>query len=119
MTWNDMDCGNRFLPSVLFSCLLDQCPCLVWLFNRKYIERKSITHSPSPGVSITEVPLRSTSRCTPPLLTVTTQLPIFNERNLVERLIDAVEAFRYPVGKHEIQVLDDSTDETRGRVAEK
>jgi cellulose synthase/poly-beta-1,6-N-acetylglucosamine synthase-like glycosyltransferase len=43
---------------------------------------------------------------------VTTQLPIFNERNVVERLIRAACALDYPRGKHEIQVLDDSTDET-------
>jgi len=43
---------------------------------------------------------------------VTTQLPIFNERNVVERLVRAACAFDYPAGKHEIQVLDDSTDET-------
>ena len=38
---------------------------------------------------------------------------------MVERLIDAVAAFQYPEGRHEIQVLDDSTDETRMIVAEK
>jgi cellulose synthase/poly-beta-1,6-N-acetylglucosamine synthase-like glycosyltransferase len=43
---------------------------------------------------------------------VTTQLPIFNECNVVERLMQAACAFDYPPGKHEIQVLDDSTDET-------
>ncbi len=48
---------------------------------------------------------------------VTTQLPIFNELNVAERLVDAVCAFRYPDGRHEIQVLDDSTDETRAIVA--
>jgi len=42
---------------------------------------------------------------------VTTQLPVFNEANCVERLIDAVCALDYPVELHEIQVLDDSTDE--------
>ncbi|MGB3210353.1 MAG: glycosyltransferase [Desulforhopalus sp.] len=50
---------------------------------------------------------------------VTTQLPVYNELNVVERLIDAVAAFQYPHGKHEIQVLDDSTDEGRHLVAEK
>ena len=45
---------------------------------------------------------------------VTTQLPIFNERNVVERLVRAVAAFDYPREKHEIQILDDSTDETVG-----
>ena len=53
------------------------------------------------------------------LPTVTTQLPVFNELNVVDRLIDAVVAFRYPAGRHEIQILDDSTDETRTFVTEK
>jgi cellulose synthase/poly-beta-1,6-N-acetylglucosamine synthase-like glycosyltransferase len=44
---------------------------------------------------------------------VTTQLPIFNEKYVIERLLTAVCAFDYPKDKHEIQVLDDSTDETR------
>ncbi len=43
---------------------------------------------------------------------VTTQLPVFNEKYVIERLIKAVCAFDYPRSKHEIQVLDDSTDET-------
>ena len=43
---------------------------------------------------------------------VTTQLPVFNERNVVERIVRAVCAFDWPSGKHEIQILDDSTDET-------
>ena len=53
------------------------------------------------------------------LPTVTTQLPIYNERNVAERLIDAVAAFEYPRGRHQIQVLDDSTDTTRDLVARK
>lgn len=43
---------------------------------------------------------------------VTVQLPVFNEKYVVERLIDAVSQFDYPKDKLEIQVLDDSTDET-------
>ena len=43
---------------------------------------------------------------------VTIQLPIFNEQYVVERLIDAVAAMDYPRERLEIQVLDDSTDET-------
>ncbi|ERM84340.1 glycosyl transferase family 2 [Rhodonellum psychrophilum GCM71 = DSM 17998] len=43
---------------------------------------------------------------------VTVQLPIFNEQYVVERLIDSLAAFRYPKEKLEIQILDDSTDET-------
>ena len=48
---------------------------------------------------------------------VTVQLPIYNERRVVDRLIDAVAALDYPAGKLEIQVLDDSTDDTRERAA--
>ena len=43
---------------------------------------------------------------------VTVQLPVFNEMYVVERLIRAVAELDYPRDKLEIQVLDDSTDET-------
>jgi cellulose synthase/poly-beta-1,6-N-acetylglucosamine synthase-like glycosyltransferase len=44
---------------------------------------------------------------------VTIQLPIFNEQFVIDRLIEAVCAMEYPKDKLEIQVLDDSTDETQ------
>jgi cellulose synthase/poly-beta-1,6-N-acetylglucosamine synthase-like glycosyltransferase len=44
---------------------------------------------------------------------VTIQLPIFNERYVIERLVDCIAQFDYPRDKLDIQVLDDSTDETR------
>lgn len=47
---------------------------------------------------------------------VTTQIPLYNEANVCERCIRAAAAMRYPEGRHQIQVLDDSTDETRGIV---
>jgi len=43
---------------------------------------------------------------------VTVQLPVYNELYVVERLIDASCAIAYPRDKLEIQILDDSTDET-------
>jgi cellulose synthase/poly-beta-1,6-N-acetylglucosamine synthase-like glycosyltransferase len=43
---------------------------------------------------------------------VTIQLPIFNEQFVVERLLDAICRLNYPLDKLDIQVLDDSTDET-------
>ncbi len=43
---------------------------------------------------------------------VTVQLPIFNEQFVIDRLVEAVCAMEYPREKLEIQVLDDSTDET-------
>lgn len=44
--------------------------------------------------------------------TVTIQLPLYNEKFVVERLIQAVGALEYPDHLVEIQVLDDSSDET-------
>ncbi|MBI3586524.1 MAG: glycosyltransferase [Ignavibacteriales bacterium] len=43
---------------------------------------------------------------------VTIQLPVFNEFYVVERLITSVCSIEYPKEKLEVQVLDDSTDET-------
>jgi cellulose synthase/poly-beta-1,6-N-acetylglucosamine synthase-like glycosyltransferase len=43
---------------------------------------------------------------------VTVQLPIFNEQYVIERLVDAICKVEYPKDKLDIQVLDDSTDET-------
>jgi len=53
----------------------------------------------------------------PPTVTnwprVTIQLPIFNERYVIERLVEAVSRFDYPADLLDVQVLDDSTDETQ------
>jgi len=46
------------------------------------------------------------------LPTVTVQLPVFNELHVVERLLTSVARLDYPKDKLEIQLLDDSTDET-------
>lgn len=43
---------------------------------------------------------------------VTIQLPIFNEINVVERLIDCIVQIEYPKERLQIQILDDSTDDT-------
>ncbi|MFY9559453.1 MAG: cellulose synthase family protein [Terriglobales bacterium] len=43
---------------------------------------------------------------------VTVQLPIYNEQYVVDRLLDAVCKLEYPRAKLDIQLLDDSTDET-------
>ena len=50
---------------------------------------------------------------------VTIQLPIYNERYVVDRLLEAAAAVDYPRDRLEIQVLDDSTDETRGLIERK
>ncbi len=43
---------------------------------------------------------------------ITVQLPIFNEQFVVERLVEAICRLQYPQDRLQIQVLDDSTDET-------
>src|SRR5678816_1928972 len=59
---------------------------------------------------------RGTAPIAPPPLAelprVTIQLPIYNEMYVADRLIDAVCEIDYPHELLEIQVLDDSTDET-------
>ncbi len=68
---------------------------MVWLY---YKHRRDV---PRPAGDLPVLPF------------VTVQLPIYNEVYVVERLIDAVAAIDYPRELLEIQVLDDSTDETR------
>jgi cellulose synthase/poly-beta-1,6-N-acetylglucosamine synthase-like glycosyltransferase len=48
----------------------------------------------------------------PPNVAVTVQLPIFNEVHMVERLLESVTRLDWPRDRLQIQVLDDSTDET-------
>jgi cellulose synthase/poly-beta-1,6-N-acetylglucosamine synthase-like glycosyltransferase len=49
---------------------------------------------------------------------VTIQLPVYNERYVARRLLDAVARLDYPVDRIEIQILDDSTDDTTAIIAE-
>lgn len=64
--------------------------------------------------SRTPPPARATAAVFPAL---TVQLPLYNEPNVAARLIDAVSRLEYR-GSFDIQVLDDSTDETSSIVAE-
>src|SRR5215471_1637748 len=49
---------------------------------------------------------------TAPSPRVTVQLPVYNERYVIQRLIEAVVGLQYPRDYLDIQILDDSTDET-------
>ena len=72
-------------------------------FHRLMILALYLKHSrkqPEPMEHFQELPL------------VTVQLPCFNEMHVMERLLDSVSAIDYPKDKLQIQVLDDSTDET-------
>src|SRR5262245_29755057 len=53
----------------------------------------------------------------PPVVTI--QLPIFNEQYVVERLLESVCAIDWPRDRLEVQLLDDSTDETKQIAAKK
>jgi cellulose synthase/poly-beta-1,6-N-acetylglucosamine synthase-like glycosyltransferase len=72
---------------------------LVWLYYRN---RKNETHSNDPAAHFDELEL--------PFVTI--QLPIYNEQFVIDRLIDACCRLDYPRDRFEIQLLDDSTDET-------
>jgi len=69
-----------------------------WLVYDYYKYRKNV---PGPPPEVKQWPR------------VTVQLPIFNERYVIERLVEAVSRFDYPRELLDVQVLDDSTDETR------
>lgn len=70
---------------------------MVYLYY-KYKRRQSQV---KPEAPLTEYPL------------VTIQLPLYNEQYVAERLIDTVCKIDYPRDRLEIQVLDDSTDQTK------
>lgn len=70
-----------------------------------YAKNKKLPKNPAPNYDPATTPM------------VTVQLPMFNEMYVADRIIDAVAAFDYPVDKLQIQVLDDSTDETKDLIA--
>ncbi len=65
-----------------------------------YLFLKNSRRQPQPKAQFAELPV------------VTVQLPVFNEQHVVARLLDSVAQLDYPREKLQIQVLDDSTDET-------
>src|SRR5215813_6329875 len=69
-----------------------------WLVYDYYKYRKNVPGPPPPATHWPRVSV---------------QLPIFNERYVIERLVEAVAKFDYPSELLDIQVLDDSTDETQ------
>src|SRR6187401_3096229 len=66
-----------------------------------YLYMKNKHHQPVPAGTLERLP------------PVTIQLPIYNEMYVADRLIDAVCQIDYPRELLEIQVLDDSSDETQ------
>jgi len=76
-------------------------------FNLAWHYLKSKKNSEQPSESLSDFPY------------VTVQLPLFNEKYVVERLLDSIFNLNYPKDKLEIQILDDSTDETTAIIANK
>jgi len=81
---------------------------LLVLFARKQRARRAAQHA------VIDAFLAENDRQNWPQ--VTTQLPVYNEADVVVRLVEAVTAMDYPKDRHEIQVLDDSTDTSRDMV---
>jgi len=86
--------GLYFVTLVILSVFGMHRYIMIWLFYRHRDRRPEVKPLPER------------------LPRVTVQLPIFNEMYVVDRLLESVTAIRYPRELLEIQVLDDSTDET-------
>ena len=102
-TWNAFDAAlliPYFAVMIVLAIYGVHRYTLVYLY---YKHRKN--YQPDPPAYFEELPR------------ITVQLPMYNEQFVIERLLEAICAMRYPSDKLEIQVLDDSTDETQ-QVAE-
>src|SRR5690242_6341058 len=96
--------ANAFDLSILipyFSILIILSFYGIHRYSLAYLYLKNRRKLPRPGKTFEALPR------------VTIQLPLYNERYVVGRLLEAATRIDYPPELLEIQVLDDSTDETR------
>ena len=98
-----------FIASLFLFSYGMNCYVVVWLFLRSF--RKGQKNNAAIEQALVDIWDRPEK-----IPTITTQIPLYNELNVAERVIRAAAAMDYPAGKHEIQVLDDSTDETQLKV---
>lgn len=87
---------------------------LVPLALHRLVLLRLATRSPGPEREETQPPFLSGDSSNLPVVTV--QLPVFNEAEVVERLVRATAALDYPRHLLDLQLLDDSTDETTRRI---
>ncbi len=99
------------LAPVLITYSIAMLILLTYISNMAYLALISLKKQ--------KILMHSTSAMPAELPSVTVQLPIYNEWYVVERLIESAAALEYPPELLEIQVLDDSTDDTALLVAEK
>jgi len=100
----------QLLTVLHFASLLGLCLYGVhrlWLIRCLLSPTAADATSPAPFVAPEEFPM------------VTIQLPLYNERFVAQRLLDAAARLDWPVKRLEIQVLDDSNDDTCGLVDER
>lgn len=74
---------------------------LYWMILLYIKHKNKITTPPQSSIGVKEFPF------------ITVQLPIYNEKMVAKRLIESCVKLEYPNDKLEIQILDDSNDETR------
>ena len=80
------------------------CYVMLFLFRRRQRSARSVVGTMRRRHADARSPVE--------LPAVTTQVAVYNEINVVERVIRAACAMDYPQDRHEIQILDDSVDET-------
>jgi cellulose synthase/poly-beta-1,6-N-acetylglucosamine synthase-like glycosyltransferase len=98
-TWNGFDAA-LLIPYFAVMILLAIYGVHRYTMVYLYFKHKK-AYNPEPLSHFEELPL------------VTVQLPIYNEQFVIDRLIEAICAMQYPKDRLEIQLLDDSTDETQ------
>ena len=92
---------SKIVTTVIYGLsLLLLCTFGIHRYYLSYLYSKTKNKVPKPKGEFKELPM------------VTVQLPVFNEMYVVERLISSVCKIDYPKELLEIQVLDDSTDQT-------
>jgi len=98
-TWNAFD-ATLLVP--YFAVMIVLAVYGIHRYQLVYLYyRHQKNYNPNPPSKFAELPR------------ITVQLPIYNEQFVIERLVESICAMQYPKDKLEIQLLDDSTDETQ------
>ncbi len=94
-----------FIASLFLFSYGMNCYVMVWLYLKTFKKGRAIN-------AAIERNHANIWQYTETLPRVTTQIPLYNELNVAERVMRAAAAMEYPAGMHEVQILDDSNDET-------